>query len=203
MASQKIFMYWRDYKCAVSVENGRYFQNIMDMYRYPGGASGSDFYSLEVGKSSRERTFALWTPNLTCEERAITIVKRLYYSEFSKYLYLGVFVLNILVLFTGLFSGQSGSRFSIFLETVITLTLTFEVTIKLFLMKSRFLSKANNVFDFVVAFTCLSLLLLNGDIHRLLSTRSSAHPENNQIVSFANPANANALRTPGDGLRFR
>lgn len=166
------------------MENETYFQIIMDMYRYPGGASGSDFYSLEVGKGSREQTFALWTSNLTCEEKAITIVKRLYYSEFSKYLYLGVFLLNILVLLTGLFSGQSGSRFSIFLETVITLTLTFEIIIKLFLMKGRFFNKVNNVFDFVVALTCLSLLLLNGDINRLFSTKGTSHLENNQIVSF-------------------
>ncbi|OII73146.1 uncharacterized protein cubi_02377 [Cryptosporidium ubiquitum] len=155
----------------------------MDMYRHAGGISSVDFHNFEVRRSSRDQGFAIWASNLTCEEKAITIVKRLYYSEFSKYLYLGIFVLNILVLFIGLFKAQSGSRFSIFLETTITITLTFEVIIKLFLMKKRFFNKANNVFDFVVALTCLSLLFLNGDIHRLFTTKKTTHLKNNQIVT--------------------
>lgn len=154
------------------------------MYRYPGGTSSADFHNFEINRVSRDQSFVLWTSNLTCEEKAITIVKRLYYSEFSKYLYFGIFLLNILVLFIGLFKAQLGSRFSIFLETTITLTLTFEVIIKLFLMKKRFFNKANNVFDFVVALTCLSLLFLNGDIHRLFTINKIAHLKSNQIVSF-------------------
>ncbi|KAL3127600.1 hypothetical protein CHM_6g2520 [Cryptosporidium hominis] len=155
----------------------------MDMYRYPGGLTSVDFHNFEINRSSRDQGFSFWASNLTCEEKAITIVKRLYYSEFSKYLYLGIFLLNILVLFSGLFRAQSGSRFSIFLETIITLTLTFEVIIKLFLMKKRFFNKVNNVFDFVVALTCLSLLFLNGDIRRLFATKKIADLRNNQIAT--------------------
>ncbi|KAH8584309.1 uncharacterized protein ELE39_002403 [Cryptosporidium sp. chipmunk genotype I] len=156
----------------------------MDMYRYPGGLTSADFHNFEINKSSRDQGFAFWASNLTCEERAITIVKRLYYSEFSKYLYLGIFLLNILVLFIGLFKAQSGNKFSIFLETIITLTLTFEVIIKLFLMKKRFFNKVNNVFDFIIALTCLSLLFLNGDIQRLFTKKKAVNLGNNQIVRY-------------------
>ncbi|KAJ1610574.1 hypothetical protein OIY81_1983 [Cryptosporidium canis] len=154
----------------------------MDMHRYTVGVSNADFHNFEINKNSRDQISEFWTSNLTCEEKTITIVKRLYYSEFSKYLYLGIFLLNILVLFTGLFNGQSGCKFSIFLETIITITLMFEVIIKLFLMRNRFFNKANNIFDFVVALTCLSLLFLNGDIYRLL-TADTTRLEDNQIVT--------------------
>ncbi|XP_668349.1 hypothetical protein [Cryptosporidium hominis TU502] len=50
-------------------------------------------------------------------------------------------------------------------------------------MKKRFFNKVNNVFDFVVALTCLSLLFLNGDIRRLFATKKIADLRNNQIVS--------------------
>ncbi|KAF7457044.1 putative transmembrane protein [Cryptosporidium felis] len=153
----------------------------MDMYRHSGGLSSNDFHNFEINRIDRDQKSVLWSQNITCEEKAITIVKRLYYSDFSKYLYLGIFLLNIFVLVIGLFKHQSGSIFAIFLETIITITLTFEVIIKLFLMKKRFFSTVNNLFDFFVALTCLTLLFLNGDIHRLFSIRSATGLKNNQV----------------------
>ncbi|KAH8739363.1 hypothetical protein FG386_000335 [Cryptosporidium ryanae] len=155
----------------------------MEMHRYSTGLSNSEFQSLEINKSVRDHNFSLLSPTLTCEEKAITIVKRLYYSEFSKYLYFAISLLNLLVLCIGIFKHQSGGTFCILLETVITLTLVFEVLIKLFLMRERFFNSLNNLFDFVVALTCLMLLLLNGDIYRLFIDNDIKHLENNQIVT--------------------
>ncbi|KAH7649571.1 hypothetical protein FG379_001197 [Cryptosporidium bovis] len=155
----------------------------MEMHRYSVGLSSSEFQSLEINRSVRDHNFSLLSPTLTCEEKAITIVKRLYYSEFSKYLYFAISLLNVLVLCIGIFRHQSGSAICILLETFITLTLVFEVLIKLFLMRRRFFNSLNNVFDFVVATTCLILLFLNGDIYRLFVDNDIEHLENNQIVT--------------------
>ncbi|KAK6588035.1 hypothetical protein RS030_71067 [Cryptosporidium xiaoi] len=155
----------------------------MEMHRYSVGLSSSEFQSLEINRSVRDHNFSLLSPTLTCEEKAITIVKRLYYSEFSKYLYFAISLLNVLVLCIGIFRHQSGSAICILLETFITLTLVFEVLIKLFLMRRIFFNSLNNVFDFVVATTCLILLFLNGDIYRLFVDNDIEHLENNQIVT--------------------
>lgn len=155
------------------------------MYRYSGGLSNSEFQNFETNNNGADSRSNFWDSTLSFEERVITIVKRLYYSEFSKYLYLGIFLFNLLVLLIGLFNHTSGSIFCILLESIITFTLIFEISIKLFLMKKRFFNSLNNVFDFVVALTCLSLLFLNGDIYRLFISHDN-NLKSNQIVSSQN-----------------
>ncbi|KFH12456.1 putative transmembrane protein [Toxoplasma gondii VAND] len=108
---------------------------------------------------------------------ALSIVaNRLYYSRFTAYLYLFVFLLNAWVLLRCL-TLSVVNVWVVAAEVFVTFMLLLEVSLRALVVGRAFFFKFENLFDVAVTVLCVALLCISDDLWGSLADRDRPPPE--------------------------
>ncbi|KAL8430616.1 hypothetical protein ACSSS7_005835 [Eimeria intestinalis] len=141
--------------------------------------SAADARDREVGWSC----WLLWlrVPLKLCLEARLSstelrrMCREAYYSRVMAYLYLGVLILNVWILFKCVVLSPIDAAL-VLAEAFVTLMLILEVSLRAVVMGPAFFSSCAHLFDCLVSVLCVALLIGSGDL-QTLSRRPRAPPE--------------------------
>ncbi|CBZ55900.1 conserved hypothetical protein [Neospora caninum Liverpool] len=120
--------------------------------------------------------FSFLSSLLPCREALQIVANRLYYSRFTAWLYLFVFLLNAWVLVRCL-TLSVVDLWVVCAEVFVTLMLLLEVCLRALVVGRPFFFRFENIFDIAITVLCVALLCISDDLWGSLAGRDRPPPE--------------------------